>query len=402
MQPPVMTDTPLEPHGDAQRPPSDKTGRSHLALLPIRLLFLLPNIGGGGIERAMLNLVGGLTKERFVSRVVAHERDGILANEVAARMDTRFLSEPPYSRWRLPVLFWHTVGEVRKTDVVVAMSEGRAAVLGLLAAKLVRKPVVAVINFDWSRYGQENSWRQALALRLYRHMDAVVAVSNGAARGFCAASGMDLKAVRVISVPQPIARVRARAQEPLPEALRSTFEGPTVVAVGRLMREKGFDILIDAHARVLRLGFPHRLVLVGQGGLANELTAQARELGVMDTVVFAGFQSNPFPFMRHATVFAMSSRFEGQPLALAEAMTCGSAIVSTDCPSGPREMLDGGRCGLLVPVDEPAALADSIARLLRDPTERERLKSAAQERADMFDDSQVVREWEEVIDAVTR
>lgn len=397
---PKVPDIPPEPPVATQKAALANEGHSRLA--PVRLLFLLPNIGGGGIERAMLNLVGGLTKERFVSRVVAHERDGILVNEVAKRINTRFLSEPPYSRWRLPMLFWHTVGEARKTDVIVAINEGRAAVLGLLAAKLVRKPVMAVINFDWSRYGLENSWRQTLALRLYRHMDAVVAVSHGAARGFCAASGMDLNAVRVISVPQPIARVRARSQEPLPEALRSTFEGPTVVAVGRLTRPKGFDVLIDAHARVLRLGCPHRLVLVGQGELANELAAQARELGVKDTVMFAGFQSNPFPFMRQATVFAMSSRFEGQPLALAEAMTCGSAIVSTDCPSGPREMLDAGRCGLLVPVEDPAALAEAIAKLLRDPTERERLQSAALQRADMFDDSQVVRQWEEAIDAVLR
>ncbi|MDM7943808.1 MAG: glycosyltransferase [Hydrogenophaga sp.] len=368
----------------------------------MKLLFLLPNIGGGGIERAMLNLLDGLTAGRYDPRVVVHERGGTLAEEVASRVDTRFLGQAPYSRWRLPMLFWHILGEVRRTDVVVAMNEGRAAVLGLLAAKLVGKPVVSVINFDWSRFKLENSWRQTFALRMYRFMDAVVAVSHGAAEGFCVVSGMDSATVRVISVPQPIARVRTRALEPLPEAFQATFEGPTVVAVGRLDRQKGLDVLIDAHARVLELGVQHRLILVGQGGLLNELRVRASELGVEGTVVFAGFQSNPFPFVRNSTVFAMSSRFEGQPLALAEAMTCGAAIVSTDCPAGPREMLDDGRCGLLVPVEDPAALAGAIASLLRDPKVREGLRTAALERSKMFDDARVVRDWEAVIDSVRR
>jgi glycosyltransferase involved in cell wall biosynthesis len=396
--PPAMLEDSQAHLASTQEKPSRLAAQS----TPTKLLILLPNIGGGGIERAMLNLLDGLTMGRYAPRVVVHERGGILEQEVAFRADTRFLGEPPYRRWRLPILLWQTLDEVRRTDVVLAMSEGRAAVLGLLAAKLVGKPVVAVINFDWSRFAHETSWRQALALRFYRYMDAVVAVSHGAAEGFCTASGMNAAVVRVISVPQPIARVRTQAMEPLPEEYRSTFEGLTVVAVGRLAPEKGIDVLIDSHARMLRQGFLHKLVLVGQGGLLNELTSQARRLGVEDTVVFAGFQSNPFPFVRRATVFAMSSRFEGQPLALAEAMTCGAAIVSTDCPSGPREMLCDGRCGLLVPVEDPAALSDAIATLLVDPGAREGLREAALERAEMFDDTRVVREWESVIDGVRR
>jgi glycosyltransferase involved in cell wall biosynthesis len=153
-----------------------------------------------------------------------------------------------------------------------------------------------------------------------------------------------------------------------------------VLAAGKLKRQKGFDTLLDAFAR-LRRERPLRLVLLGRGPEEAKLRRQAESLGVAGDVLLAGFQADPFAWMRRAAVFALSSRFEGLPGTLIQAMACGCPVVSTDCDHGPREILEGGRFGPLVPVGDATALAAAIGSQLDAPQPAERL----QERAAAFD-----------------
>jgi glycosyltransferase involved in cell wall biosynthesis len=165
-------------------------------------------------------------------------------------------------------------------------------------------------------------------------------------------------------------RARERPEIPLPAK-------PFIFALGRLSRQKGFDVLIQAHALALRQGAAsHHLVIAGEGPDLQQLQVQAEELGVADSVTFAGFLKNPPAVLAKADLFALPSRWEGFPLALAEAVLLGVPAVSTDCVSGPREILDGGRHGDLVPVDEEGPLAASIKRHFEEPG---RLKSLAAE-----------------------
>jgi len=158
---------------------------------------------------------------------------------------------------------------------------------------------------------------------------------------------------------------------------------PVVLAVGRLIGQKGFDVLLDAFAN-LRRRRKVRLLILGEGELRPALLAQAERLGISDDISLPGFEHNPFSAMRAASVFVLSSRFEGLPSVLIQAMACGARVVSTDCPSGPREVLEDGRWGPLVPVGDAAALAEAIAAALdqqRPPDVRLRASDFSEARA---------------------
>ncbi len=139
---------------------------------------------------------------------------------------------------------------------------------------------------------------------------------------------------------------------------------PVVLSVGRLIWDKGFDTLIRAFARI-RAGHDARLVILGEGGERASLEKLVDSLNLGEWVWMPGFEKNPFKYMRRASVFVLSSRREGLPNALIQAMACGCPVVSTNCPSGPEEILDGGRYGHLVPVDDVDALAQAIEQTLR-------------------------------------
>jgi len=141
---------------------------------------------------------------------------------------------------------------------------------------------------------------------------------------------------------------------------------PVILAVGRLHHQKGFDILLDAFSAVLAEK-PCRLVILGEGPQRKNLEIQARQLGVAEYVHFPGFVKNPYAYMGRASLFVLSSRWEGLPGALIEAMACGCAVVATDCPSGPAEIIENGMQGAIVPVEDPRALATAMLQALSTP-----------------------------------
>jgi glycosyltransferase involved in cell wall biosynthesis len=159
---------------------------------------------------------------------------------------------------------------------------------------------------------------------------------------------------------------------------------PTIITVGRLVYQKDHDTLLRAFA-LARSRLDASLVLVGQGPLQDELTTLARELGISDRVIFAGWQQNPFAWMANADLFVLSSRFEGFGNVVIEAMACGLPVVSTDCPSGPSEILANGDAGILVPVGDVHAMADAMCAVLQDGKLRKQLADKSQRRAPEFD-----------------
>ena len=148
-----------------------------------------------------------------------------------------------------------------------------------------------------------------------------------------------------------------------------------VLGIGRLTRQKGFDVLLSAFAR-LRQHHSARLVILGDGPDRRDLLSQASHHGIRDDVAFLGFVPNPYPHLARSALFVLSSRWEGSPNVLTEAMALGTPVVATDCESGPREILEGGRHGPLVPVDDVEALAVAMAQVLDNPPELNSLGEA--------------------------
>jgi glycosyltransferase involved in cell wall biosynthesis len=217
----------------------------------------------------------------------------------------------------------------------------------------------------------------------YRWADVVTANSKGAL--------VPLEAFvpgqKLAFLPNPLAAA------PSSEAI--VFTAPTVITVGRLVEQKGIDVLVDAWAKVAAALPDWRLALVGDGPLTGELKERARKLDIATSIDWIGHVSDPFPYLRGAKLFVMTSRFEGTPNALLEAMACGLPAVVSDASPGPCELIGDGddAAGLIVPVEDAGATADAIIRLARDETLRRRFALAARERASVHDADRAIDVW---------
>jgi glycosyltransferase involved in cell wall biosynthesis len=153
---------------------------------------------------------------------------------------------------------------------------------------------------------------------------------------------------------------------------------PVVLGVGRLTEQKDFPTLLCAFTEVAKQR-DARLIILGEGQLREALREQARQLGIADKVAFPGFTDNPWAWMRRSAVFVLSSRWEGSPNTLTEALALGTPVVSTDCPSGPRELLSGGDIAPLVPMGDITALSEAILSTLSNPPEAATLVNAVKD-----------------------
>lgn len=280
--------------------------------------------------------------------------------------------------WRLRRLAHHA-------DVVVA---GREVGLGLLfaavAARSARRPFAVTVQSHPELALAEvggATWR-VLTRRAVLSTHLAVCVS-AALVPVLEGLGLARSRTAVVTNGVDVEAVRRAASAPDVEVPPGTL----VIACGRLTRQKGFDVLLRAHARALREGAPpHELVILGDGPDRAALGRLADALGVSGSVHFAGFVANPHAVVVRASLFVLSSRWEGYGLVVAEALCVGTPVIATDCVSGPREILDGGRFGRLVAVEDEAGLAAAMNAHLVDPAAlRLRAAAAADAAADRFD-----------------
>jgi glycosyltransferase involved in cell wall biosynthesis len=201
--------------------------------------------------------------------------------------------------------------------------------------------------------------------RFYPWADGIVAVSQGVAEDLAKVGRLPRERIRVIYNPVITPQMFAAAKEAVSDGWFAPGQAPVILAAGRLTAAKDFPNLLHAFC-LLRREMAARLVILGVGEELARLQALTEELGVADQVRFPGFSSNPYAYMARAAVFVLSSAWgEGLPTVLLESMALGTPVVSTDCPEGPRELLRGGELGALVPVRDPASLAQAITRSLR-------------------------------------
>ena len=217
-----------------------------------------------------------------------------------------------------------------------------------------------------------------LARNFYPWADSVVTVSEGAATDLREIANLSKEHVRVIYNPIVTPELRAKTKEKTNHSWLESSEQPVILGIGRLTAQKNFPLLLRAFSKV-RNRIEARLIILGEGENRNELRTLAEELNIDDDVDLHGFVDNPLAYLSEASVFALSSDFEGLPTVLIEALASGCPIVSTDCPSGPREILQGGRWGTLVPVGDEEALATGILQAIESPERRNELRDRSQD-----------------------
>jgi glycosyltransferase involved in cell wall biosynthesis len=369
-------------------------------------IFVRSLEGGGGAERMMVSLARAFSERGHrVDLVLGTARGGFLEDVPASvrivelgkhhalralpmvlkdrqhrrKLAPAFLSVAPH--WVLgciPDLVRYLERE-RPDAMLSALNYSNLA--ALWACHLAQAPTRLVVSernviTHRSRVSHRNFGLPRLTRDFYPWADGISAVSDGVAEDLANVTGIPRERITTTGNPVVGPEIARLAAAPLDDPWFHDPAVPVVLAAGKLKPQKGFDVLLDAFAR-LREGRAARLVILGQGELRRTLEQRAGELSLAGDVAFPGFVENPFRYMAHASLFVLSSRWEGLPGVLIQAMACGCPVVSTDCPSGPREILEGGLHGELVPVDDAEALAAAMARRLAAPRDAQRLTERA-------------------------
>lgn len=238
--------------------------------------------------------------------------------------------------------------------------------LALWAKRLACVPTrVAVrlgihVSTNLADRGWRERWIQIFSIRrFYPWADTIIVPSTGVADDLAALGRLPRERIEVIPNPVLTPQLQSLATEPVAHPWFAPGAPPVVLGVGELSERKDFETLMRAFAQV-RATPPARLVILGRGRHQERLVRLAKQIGIEDNFALPGFVTNPYSYMRRAAVFVQSSRFEGFANTVAEALVIGTPVVATDCPSGPREILEDGRCGRLVPVGDVAAMAQAI------------------------------------------
>jgi glycosyltransferase involved in cell wall biosynthesis len=329
---------------------------------PGRVAIFAAHLGAGGAERAMLNLAGGLAERGCRVDLVLSRAEGDYLGAVPGSVRIVDLGAGRVIA-SLPRLVRYLRRE-RPASMLACLNY--VNIVALWARRLARVPTRLVVNEQntLSLDAPLSSRRRhrllpALAARFYPWADGIVAVSQGSADDLARTARLSPDRIQVIHNPIVTPDLRRLADAPVKHPWFAPGEPPVVLAVGRLSAQKDFRTLIRAFGLLTRER-EARLVVLGEGSERPALETLVADLGLQGAVDLHGRVGNPYAYMSRAAAFVLSSRYEGLPSVLIEALFCGVPIVATDCPSGPAEILQGGAYGRLVPVGDISALAAGL------------------------------------------
>ncbi len=345
-----------------------------------RLAILLPNLNGGGAERVMLNLACSFVEQ------------GIGVDLVLVKAEGPYLAQvPPEVRvvnlgcQRLLLSLPALVGYLRRERPAAVLSASNDVNVMLLWSKRlagVSTRVVVTVHNTLSRESQNATQMKRrltpyLVRWFYPWADAIVSVSQGVAEDLARIAGLSTEHIQVIYNPVVTPKLLESAKEQVDHPWFAPGNSPVILGVGRLTKQKDFPTLIQAFALV-RQTCPARLMILGEGEERTCLETLVRKLG-LEEVVFPGFVANPYAYFAQASVCVLSSAWEGFGNVLVEAMAVGTPVVSTDCKSGPAEILENGQYGQLVTVGDAKGLAEAIVSTLERPPDSQMLQRRAAE-----------------------
>lgn len=323
-----------------------------------RAAFFLPSLSGGGAERALLQVANAFAARGLSVDLVVGDEVGPYAAEVSANVKVVPLRKKRVIAC-LPALIRYLRNVQPSVLVSTMMHANIVAVVARILSRQSARVVVRESNVPEVWNGKPLHQGKSLLLHIagfvYPYADAVVCVSSGVQSSLVEGLKLDSALTRVIMNPVVSEEFFALASIAPVFPCSALSDGPYVIAVGRLEVVKGFDALIEAFAEYRKV-HPINLLILGEGSRRKPLQALAEQLGIADHVFMPGFIANPFPLMKQADLFVMSSRREGLPNALIQAIALKRPAVVTQMPDGPVEILDNDRYGITVPIDNAEAL----------------------------------------------
>lgn len=332
------------------------------------LAFFLPNLRGDGAVRMMLVLAEGFSRDGYQVDVLVARNEG---ESAALLPDNVRLVDLSASRSLMAVLALARYLRKHRPEILFA-TEHYSGFPALYALMIARTSTPCVIRQDntWSMDMGRAQWRHravnSLVARLLFPKAHLIAVSKGVATDIAEQLSLPPRRITVIYNPVISPRLEMLAKQPVDHPWFGNDDIPVILAIGRLAPAKGFDVLISAFAELIR-HTPARLLILGEGPERHKLESLVSSLGLADSCQLPGYESNPYRFLSRASAFVLSSRFEGLPTVLIEALSLNAPVVATDCPSGPREILDNGRFGTLVEPENPHALCTALLNVISSP-----------------------------------
>jgi len=329
-----------------------------------RIALFFHNFEVGGAERVMLQLAQGFTEIGHPVDLVMARAEGPLRSEVPSGVRIfDFNTKKPL------VMFVKLMQYLRAEKPKVLLSPIEVtSVIAILAKNITRVSTRVVVRISThlslnKRARLKKIIERIVVSKLYPQADGIVAVSQGVAEDLVSYTGISFDNIKVIYNPVISDSLLKMAALPVDHPFFGDDQLPVILGVGRLSEEKDFSTLIRAFDIVHRK-VPSRLVILGDGQKRSELENLIRSSALQAAVDLPGFETNPFTYLKRASVFVLSSKWEGLPNVLIQALACDCPVVSTDCRSGPSEILAEGQYGYLVPVGDANAMAEAIEAVL--------------------------------------
>ncbi|HWR45836.1 glycosyltransferase [Sporomusa sp.] len=374
-----------------------------------RVAFLFGHLHKGGMQKAVSNISCALPEdiEQYVLFFGSENPEfnynaKLVDLNIPGKKDRSIISRIHNCFIRIKVLQKF----IDDNCITTVVSFGEVASLLNLMTKRARKVISVRVSIDeqFDNLGCYGWGMKQLIRFLYPNADLVVPVSRALGDQLVEKYGVSREKIRTIYNLYDIDKIQYLSGETLTQEEQRVFEKPTIINVGNLCYQKGQDHLIQAFAKAKKQLPDLQLVIIGEGELRDELTQLGNSLGVSESIHMLGFKSNPYKYIDKADVFVLTSRFEGFPNALVEAMACGIPVISVDCNTGPGEILGDSEYGILIPQFSggnrsriETSLCSNIIRLLADTNERTSFISKATDRCRDFSHYKVIPQWYEIM-----
>lgn len=334
-----------------------------------RIAILVPSMRGGGAERVALNLAQGITERGYPVDLVLAQAEGPYLSEIPESVRVVDLKSSRMIK-SIPALARYLQTEIPVALLSIMNHVNIVAVWARRLARVQTRVIVSEHTLTSKLSENTTKWGAWFILQLMKHSykgaEAIVSVTGGVAEELSQISGISRKRIQVIYNPNITPEVKENARAPLDHPWFKPGEPPVLLSAGRMVSLKDFPLLIKAFNQVRRTRSV-RLIIFGEGEKRAELEAMVQKLGLSGSVSLPGFVENLHAYMKRARLVVLTSKWEASSNVLSEALYCGAQIISTDCPYGPREILQGGKYGKLVPVGNVPVLARAIENALDNP-----------------------------------
>jgi len=367
----------------------------------INVLFVLSSLGGGGAERVAVNVVSALHGQGFNFSLALMKNEGVYFEEIPSGIQVYDLEKG--NGIALPVSIRRVVN---LTNLVSRLKP--EIVLSFLWSCNIRAILAKFFSSSKAKFIiSERTYIEKDVRRLqdkvgiaftYRFADKIIAVSEGVRDGLIKYFKVLPDRITTIYNPFDLEEIKKKAGEPLPAEFRN-LSRPWVVSAGRLSYEKNYSFLLKAYAEYKKVSGEGTFIIMGKGEMEDELKTIARKLGIENSVYWAGFQKNPYSIMKNSDVFVLGSHYEGFPNVIVEAMATGVPVISTDCPSGPSEIITNYLNGILVPVNDTEKLCKAILEVLKNPDLRQKLIAEGYKRAADFSLDKIIPQYRNLLES---